>query len=289
MTDRHDPGLDDELVSAVLDDEAGDDERAAVLDDPAARERLATFSEVAAQVGAPVEPLEQSRVDTMLEVALAATGDREDPEDREGGSDGPSRTVTGTPTPTGSSLFDRRPTAGRGRGRVLGAVAAAAAALVLLVGLGALLVDGTSGRSEDAASSGVLPSTTAGGGDDSGGSTSAESETAADAAASEDGAWLGAYPDVEALLAAVEDEGQAFSSGRVQAFPYDDQDRTTAGVPVCPSELEQVVGPHEVLGVARATLPDQDVHVVAATVADGTTRVVVLGAADCTVLAVRPL
>ena len=94
MTDDR-PPTDDELVTAVLDGEATDDEVARVRRDPALAARLAELEAVADAVATPVAPLDDAVVDDLVARALAVAdadrpGDDEvpagatDPADRPG-------------------------------------------------------------------------------------------------------------------------------------------------------------------------------------------------------------
>lgn len=78
MTEPRRP--DDELVSAVLDGEATDEELARVQADPALGARLEEFAAVARAVGAPVEPVDAAGRDRTIARALADadTGDGAD-------------------------------------------------------------------------------------------------------------------------------------------------------------------------------------------------------------------
>ncbi|HSL56296.1 MAG TPA: zf-HC2 domain-containing protein, partial [Acidimicrobiales bacterium] len=63
---------DDELVSAYLDGEASDDERARVEGDPVLVARVAELRAAAAAVAAPVDPLDEVTRRRLIDASLAA-------------------------------------------------------------------------------------------------------------------------------------------------------------------------------------------------------------------------
>ena len=134
MTDADDPL--DELVSAVLDGEATDDERARVAADPALQRRLAELGAIATAVAEPPTPLPPPVADDQIAAALDAWVGLESRTDRTVAP------VTGAEVvDLGAARSRRRPA----RQFALGA----AAALVVVVGA-ALLVVGTGEREETA-------------------------------------------------------------------------------------------------------------------------------------------
>lgn len=155
MTDAALPP-DDEIVSAVLDGEATDDERARVEADPAARRRLAELADLRRHLAAPVAVPDDAR-EQALAAALAAYDQQ-----RLGDTTGSTPGVTAaTSAATSAAGLDPVPSApdelavrrARRSGRGARALAAAAAIVVVIIGIGALVR--STGQQTEVASTGV--------------------------------------------------------------------------------------------------------------------------------------
>lgn len=149
MTDAT-PRPDDELVSAVLDGEATDDERARVEADPAARRRLAELAAVRDLVAAPV-PVPAGARDRAVAAALAQF-DLGAADADPGGVD-PAAPAIAAPVDELGARRARRDRSGRG-GRFL---AAAAAVVVAVLGAAAVLRAVNPASETSVASSGQAP------------------------------------------------------------------------------------------------------------------------------------
>lgn len=265
--------IDDDIVSAVLDDEATPDERALVESSPDGRRRLAELRAAAAAVGEPVTPLSPGAADGMVARALAGAA---------------TPVVVGTgppPEPAHDEVAARRrrrsaPGAWR---RTLGAVAAVAAVVVLVAGAAAL-VRAAGSRSSDSASSS--------------GSTSdrATSEAAAPATGQRP-PDLGSLDAAETVLdryallvgtdLSVEHPSEASPS--MSGGSTSDEAAPMAPPLGCPVPPVTPAAGERWSVTADATLPGGPVLVMSNGLAPGANRVLVVDATTCAVLAERTI
>lgn len=143
--------VDDELVSALLDDALTDEERARLADDPAVDARLAELRAVRELVAAPVPPPDPSRRDAAIAAALAAAGPAAVPVPAQA-------TGAANGTGAGSPVVDL---AARRRTRMVSGLSAAAAVVVVVL-LAAGLLRGTTSRTADTTTAAGAPTTTSG-------------------------------------------------------------------------------------------------------------------------------
>ncbi len=263
---------DDDLVSAVLDDEATADERARVAADPVLSARLAEFRAVATEVGGPVTPRATAARDAALATAVAERRRHDEV------------VVAMRPRPsTGSWL-------------------AAAAVLVVLLGAGLLLGRlGDDTGSEDSASSDTATFEEAGdGADTAAGEVVDDGGPSGGSTAFDEGppVALGAVADETELRAAL------VASGGLDAFGAVPTTRTTLPAAAPPPGREGVEGGSEgclirleesdpvldgILLEGTATYAGSPAVVYVLATADGDTRVVVVTAQTCRTLVSFPL
>jgi Putative zinc-finger len=237
----------DELLSAYLDGEATPAAVARIEADPVARARLAELRAAAALVATPVDSLPPDRADTAIAAALAAR-------------------------PNGATVIDLA------RRRRLLTVASIAAAVLLLGGI-AIGVSRSRSSSPTAVATASSASTTlatreaagAAGTAATGGDTHVPA--AAPALATTSVGDLGAFADLDALLAAAR---QAFSTQTFSATT------TTAPALACPPPSDATV-----TQTASARLGGQPVEVRAVIAPDGTSAIEVIDA-GCGLLAYSP-
>jgi negative regulator of sigma E activity len=272
----HEPPIDDELVSAVLDGEATPHERALVEGSDAGRRRLEELREVRALVRQPVDPLRADLVDRLVGRALAA--ERAAP----AASPGP-----GSITDLGAV----RSRSSAPRHRRWGPAVAAAAAVVVVVG-GIVALAGSAGHdsaSDDASSTSdtasvyeqgasaadqVAPERAGGGENSSDGAASSSASPPLD---------LGEQADPDAAL----DAYQGVASTYLSDSRRFEQQFVPGRASRCPADLAAVApGPWSV--VATATVSGRPLTVVAAGDPSSITRLIVVDEVDCTVLADRP-
>jgi hypothetical protein len=269
MTEDRTP-IDDELVSAVLDGEASDDERALVEGSPEGRRRLAELRAIAALVAAPPPELDPGRIDILVGRALDAA---ETPTPRAGADDLARRRAA------------RTEAAGRWR-RVLGFAAAAVVAVVVVGGLAVTLGGGRGESASDSASE--VPTA-----DQSGGSSSdlagESTSSGANDTSSQPPVDLGPLPDGPAVLAAYAVlEGDDPDVAARTPLPAPE-----AAAPTIDGEGGCAVPPIEVRPgetwalVALAELPTGPVVVMADAAAGPRGRVLVVDAATCAVVTER--
>ena len=269
---------DDDLVSAVLDGEATEEERARVTADPVLSARLAEFAAAAEKVAEPVAPRAEADRDRAIAAAVAERHRRDD--------------VVVTLAP------GRR----RDNGRFL---AVAAAVLIVLLAAAFILAKVDDGGGNDTAASG--------GDADSGGLESADTEdtvATAESAVAGGGAFddagtlaLGVVADEEALRQALVSRGAVAPSTETPP-EGDDGTVSTSTVAPQPDAAVPVPGDSEDCQIrleeadpvldgrlvrATATYAGQEAVVFVYGTADGARQVIVVTADACTTLASFPL
>jgi hypothetical protein len=171
---------DDDLVSAVLDDEATPEERARVAADPRLQARLEELRAASAFVATPVEPPPAGAADRAVATAIAGR-DRSDE-------------VTAAVVPLRPWRDPRH-------------ILAAAAVLVFLVGIGALLSQADWGGDDSGSGGDAALTADTGGSDESSGGAEAGDATAEESPDAFALAHLGAVADDDELRLALEREG----------------------------------------------------------------------------------
>lgn len=275
----------DELASAYLDGEATPAERALVEGDPDLQARVAAMAEVRASLQAAPAPAPPAtdQVAAALDAARAPGGLLASAEPRP--ADAPEEAAV-------VPLAARR---GEGRRLRYLAVAAAVVVAALAVPLLGRVLDqaddqaasiDVAGRADDARE--------AAGADGAGEAADTLAEADADAgAALSPGASqlaatdLGAHPDLDALLDAVDArlQAQEVDAGAASTVAIDGATTTTAAA--CAGEVEVPAG-HEVTLTATATVDGVGVVVVVHRAPAGRPTVVVADAETCEVLSARP-
>jgi hypothetical protein len=264
---------DDELVSAVLDGEATEAERARVAGDPVLAARLAEFAAAAERVAEPVAVRSEDDRDRAIAAAVAERHRRD-------------QVVV-------ALHRNRRRDAAR-------FMASAAAALVVLLGVGVLLSQVGSDDSGDSASGGDSASDLAvdesSDGDDDAAAGGADAEAAYDQAAAP--LDLGPVADESALRQTLEryealeagdfntDSGEA----NAPATTRSSDSQLLADSEECQLDLEEAdPGLDGVLVRALATYAGEDAVVLVYGTDDGRRRVVVVSGDGCRTLADFPL
>jgi len=280
MTERDDtrgqvPDADplDELASAILDGEASAAELARAVE-PEVAERVARFAVVADAVAGPVPPVAEASRDAAIDAALAAwrAGD--------GVEGGRGR----------DELTARRQRTAR-LTRTL-RIAGAAAAVVAVVALGAVVLDGGSPSTEDAA-------TSAADSEEAGGEAvpDAASESIEGGSAADDGADAGAYEVVPSSptaftsdlgtfesAGALLDEAAERRGAAMREQGSSNVDSTVLALEALECSAPDLAGTIE---AATATLDGRRVVVFTADQPDGEIAVVVLDAVTCDEIARR--
>ena len=264
---------DDEIVSAVLDGVASTDERARVETDPRLASRLAELAAVRDAVAAPVAPPDEVASRRLLDAALAAV-----PE-----------------TDLNRLAEERRRPSHRGHNRTwtILSVAAVLALVALAVPLLAGLPGSGNGDDEAADSGGdsaTMAEATLDAGSAAGDDVAEESGEMADGDEGDGGSEellrsadvqdLGAHPDIDALVADVEELALA-----TEDFEYSGSSTSADDAAPLAHPMADCAAPQDVLGPALLTgtalVDDETLLVRVWPTEDGGTTIEVLGPASC--------